>query len=106
MVAQALETPITPIDTPAQPTKVVPLSSLRPGEHGTICAMDGSCDPAICHRLQLLGFGTGRTISKTRQAPMGGPMVFQVCHVNMCLRRAQADMIMVEVDSDQTCDLT
>ena len=37
---------------------------------------------------------------------MGGPMVFQVCHVNMCLRRAQAEMIMVEVDSDQTCDLT
>ncbi len=84
----------------------VPLSQLRAGQTGTITSLDAACDPSICHRLQLLGFSAGREISKIRQAPLGGPMVFRVCDVHMCLRRAQAEMIMVTVDDPgESCPL-
>ncbi|WP_407643735.1 FeoA family protein [Cutibacterium porci] len=74
---------------------VVPLSSLPAGHSATIEDISADCADHICHRLHMLGFGRGREITKIRQAPFGGPMVFHVCDVHMCLRRAQADMIMV-----------
>lgn len=74
---------------------VVPLSSLPIGQGATIEDIAVDCADHICHRLHMLGFGRGREITKIRQAPFGGPMVFHVCDVQMCLRRAQANMIMV-----------
>ena len=73
---------------------VVPLSSLPTGQGATIEDIAVDCADHICHRLHMLGFGRGREITKIRQAPFGGPMVFHVCDVQMCLRPAQADMIM------------
>ena len=58
---------------------VVPLSSLPIGQGATIEDIAVDCADHI----------------KIRQAPFGGPMVFHVCDVQMCLRRAQANMIMV-----------
>lgn len=74
---------------------IVPLSRLAAGQSATIESIAPECVDHICHRLHILGFGQGRDITKIRQAPFGGPMVFHVCDVQMCLRRAQADMIMV-----------
>ena len=74
---------------------VVPLSSLPTGQSATIEDIATDCADHISHRLRMLGFGRGREITKVRQAPFGGPMVFHVCDVQMCLRRAPADMIMV-----------
>lgn len=78
-------------------TRVVPLSSLRCGQRGVICRVAADCDSSVCHRLQLLGFSEGRAISKVRQAPLGGPMIFRVCDVQMCLRQAHADLVLVEL---------
>ncbi|MDO4413356.1 FeoA family protein [Cutibacterium sp.] len=73
----------------------MPLSRLAAGQKATIESIASECAEYICHRLHMLGFGKGRDITKIRQAPFGGPMIFQVCDVQMCLRRAQADMILV-----------
>ena len=74
---------------------IVPLSSLAAGQNATIEDITINCADYIRRRLHMLGFGHGRSVTKIRQAPFGGPMVFHVCDVQMCLRRAQADMIMV-----------
>ena len=74
---------------------VVPLSSLAAGQNATIEDITINCADYIRRRLHMLGFAHGRAVTKIRQAPFGGPMVFHVCDVQMCLRRAQADMIMV-----------
>ena len=66
---------------------VVPLSSLAAGQNATIEDITIECADYVRRRLHMLGFGHGRAVTKIRQAPFGGPMVF--------LRRAQADMIMV-----------
>lgn len=74
---------------------VIPLSMLKPGQSAMIEGIDGTCADHLNHRLHMLGFGHGRHITKMRQAPFGGPMMFQICDVQMCLRHAQAEMILV-----------
>ena len=74
---------------------IVPLSSLAAGQNATIEDITIDCADYIRRRLHMLGFGHGRAVTKIRHATFGGHMVFHVCDVQMCLRRAQADMIMV-----------
>lgn len=105
-------TPLAPTATrDADPTatgelRTVSLSSLRCGQTGTICGIAEQCHESVCHRLRLLGFSSGREVVKVRQAPLGGPMVFRVCDAQMCLRKAQADSIMVRLQPAASADLT
>ena len=73
----------------------VPLTVLKRGESGVITHVDEGLEPSVQHRLRLLGFCEGRKVTYVRRAFWFGPMIFQVCDVNMCIRSQQAGRIHV-----------
>jgi ferrous iron transport protein A len=62
----------------------------EPGAPGTVHS-------AIAQRLGDLGFTPGAEIEAVRRAPLGDPMIYRVCGYDICLRRAQAITIRVEL---------
>jgi ferrous iron transport protein A len=64
------------------------LADLRPGEEGTLDALDLPAGDA--RRLMELGFLPGARVSAGRAAPGGDPRVFRVDGSEIALRRATA----------------
>ena len=46
-------------------------------------------------RMRQLGFVEGREVELVRRAPLGSPVVVRVCDAQICLRRAQTNLITV-----------
>ena len=51
-----------------------------------------------CSRLRELGLTNGTAIRLLRQAPFGGPMVFELRGYQLCLRPSEARL--VEINND------
>lgn len=81
---------MTALDAPAKA-----LGELRRGERAIICGLSEQCDAAVRRRLNQLGFVEGREVEVVRRAPLGSPVVVRVCDAQICLRRAQTDLISV-----------
>lgn len=64
------------------------LLDLAPGEEATLLKLDLPED--IAHRLMILGFVPGSTVSYTRSAPGGDPRVYRVAGADVALRRETA----------------
>mgnify|MGYP001941055590 FL=1 len=62
---------------------IVPLSSLAAGQNATIEDITIECADYVRRRLHMLGFGHGRAVTKIRQAPFGGPMVFHLSLIHI-----------------------
>jgi Fe2+ transport system protein FeoA len=72
----------------------VPLSSLRPGQHGTIVRVGGHS--SLRRRLLEMGLVRGEIIGVERVAPLGDPIEFTVKGYHLSLRRGDATNIEVQ----------
>lgn len=70
------------------------LSELEPGNSGVVQAVEGS--GPFRRRLLELGVLPGTRIQRTGQAPLGDPLNFRVRGAVICLRRAEADTVVLE----------
>ena len=90
------ERTIRPVAEGAAPVDV--LAALDAGARARVVGLlDG--DPALTRRLCDLGFVPGTEIDVVRRAPLGDPVVYRLRGFEICLRRAQASGIRVEVVS-------
>jgi ferrous iron transport protein A len=71
------------------------LVDLDPGQHCILETLDVPED--VAHRLMVLGFLPGATVSFSRSAPGGDPRVFQVDGAEVALRRETARQIRIRV---------
>ncbi|MCB0917781.1 MAG: ferrous iron transport protein A [Actinobacteria bacterium] len=72
------------------------LDSLQVGEAAVVTGINGDAADAVARRLSDLGFLSGTPIVVRRRAPLGDPTVFDLRGYQMCLRRAEAQRVMVE----------
>ncbi len=76
---------------------VVQLSSLRPGQKGTIVQICGNPDFRL--RMMEMGFVRGAEIEVVKFAPLSDPIEFLIKGYHITLRREQAaDILMKEAD--------
>jgi len=72
------------------------LSDLLPGEKGIVKKVIGSS--MIKRRIIDMGVVTGTVIEVQKFAPLGDPMEVKVKGFNLSLRKAEAEMIELEVE--------
>jgi ferrous iron transport protein A len=71
----------------------VSLASLRPGAWGRIESVDSSSP--VGRRLEDLGFLPRTQIHVLRNAPLGDPVIYELRGYRLCLRRSEANRVMV-----------
>jgi ferrous iron transport protein A len=71
----------------------VPLSTLPPGSSARIASVD-LASPAG-QRLADLGFLPHTEIRVVRRAPLGDPVAYELRGYRLCLRRAEAGLVLV-----------
>ncbi len=67
------------------------LAQLKVGETATIKQVVG--DSPTCSRLRELGLTAETQVLFLRQAPFGGPMVFEFRGYQLCLRPSEAKLV-------------
>jgi ferrous iron transport protein A len=74
----------------------VPLSSLAPGQSGTVIGVDTSRPEGL--RLLELGFLPETEIRVVRRAPLRDPIVFYLRGAQICLRGSEAALVQVRAN--------
>ena len=72
----------------------VPLSDLPVGGRAVVVAL--SAPPALAARLTALGFLPATEVRCRRRAPLGDPRVYELRGTQLCLRRREARLVLVE----------
>ncbi len=75
------------------PTGCRPLAELLPGRRGIVEQVDPSTP--IGRRLQDLGFVAGTPVTVVRNAPLGDPVIYELRGTRLCLRRSEAQLVLV-----------
>lgn len=75
------------------PARAVPLATLAPGAHAVIESVDAT--NAIGQRLADLGFLPRTPVHVLRRAPLGDPVAYELRGYRLCLRRAEAQRVLV-----------
>ena len=75
--------------------RIMPLWRLLPGQQGAVRRIE--CSPELQARLEDLGLTPGLTVTCLHRAPSGSPAAYEIRGAAIALRRADADMILVEV---------
>ena len=70
------------------------LSTLEPGQKAVILSVKG--EPALRRRLIDMGLTKGSGIEVILKAPLGDPIDFKVKGYHLSLRKAEADIILIE----------
>lgn len=76
--------------------RMMPLWRLLPGEQGVVRQVD--CGPELQARLEDLGLTEGLSVKCLHRAPSGSPTAYEIRGAAIALRRADAGMILVEVE--------
>jgi DtxR family Mn-dependent transcriptional regulator len=71
------------------------LSSLRPGQKGTVARISLACRGAQLRRLLDLGFVPGTIVEAELPSPSGDPIAYRVRGSLIALRKEQADLICI-----------
>lgn len=69
------------------------LSQLKPGERGTIVAFT---DLEMSVKLMEMGCLPGEVVEVERFAPLGDPMAIRVAGYQLCLRKNEASVIIIQ----------
>lgn len=69
------------------------LSQLNPGEQGTIVAFT---DLEMSVKLMEMGCLPGETVEIERFAPLGCPIAIRVAGYQLCLRKNEASIIIIQ----------
>ncbi|WP_433305358.1 FeoA family protein [Actinoplanes sp. CA-030573] len=76
---------------------VVPMCDLAPAGRASVVEVSGGALPSTARRLTDLGFTPGTVIEVVRRAPLRDPVIYRVRDYEVCLRRAQAECVLVRV---------
>ena len=76
-----------------KPTKILPLSELKPGEEGTISEISDDFDSQ--DRLMELGLNRGTPVRVIKYAPLGDPMEINIRGYYLSIRKDMARHIRV-----------
>lgn len=79
-----------------KPAAPVTLDVLRPGQHGTIVALDADAD--LYRRFAALGMRAGKHVSLLRRGRFAGPLLIRVGTTEIMLRVRDARCIFVHPD--------
>ena len=71
------------------------LSDMRPGEVGTVAAVNGTGN--VKHRLVDMGVVPGTAVRVMKYAPLADPVEIKVKNFELSLRISEAQMIDIEV---------
>jgi ferrous iron transport protein A len=84
-----------------QSGSVIVLDQLRPGQRATVVDTVPQAPPAVASRLGQLGFRSKAQVDVMRRAPLGDPTIYRVQDTELCLRRREAQLIIVVPEPDQ-----
>ncbi|MGY4385245.1 ferrous iron transport protein A [Pedobacter sp. UYP24] len=73
--------------------KQMKLSQLNPGETGTIVAFT---DLEMSVKLMEMGCLPGELVEVERFAPLGDPIAIRVAGYQLCLRKSEASVIIIQ----------
>ena len=71
------------------------LSDMKPGEGGTVAAVNGTGN--VKHRLVDMGVVRGTAVRVMKYAPLADPVEIKVKNFELSLRISEAQMIDIEV---------
>lgn len=74
------------------------LSELHQGQTAKVLHIQEGCDEVIRQRLLDLGFVRGTSIFIENFSPLNDPIAYNVHSSQICLRKKDADQIMIEVE--------
>lgn len=74
----------------------VQLGSLLPGQKAVVCSLSKAAAP-FRRKLLAMGLTPGCALEVVRVAPFGDPLELSLRGFSLCLRRLEADGVMVEV---------
>ncbi|MCY1524034.1 FeoA domain protein [compost metagenome] len=69
------------------------LAQLKPGEKGTIVAFT---DLEMSVKLMEMGCLPGEMVEMERYAPLGDPIAIRVAGYQLCLRKSEASVILIQ----------
>jgi len=69
------------------------LSQLKPGERGVILAFS---DLEMSVKLMEMGCLPGEEVEVERYAPLGDPIAIRVAGYQLCLRKSEASVILIQ----------
>jgi ferrous iron transport protein A len=72
----------------------IPLSDLPVGGRALVVALDAN--PELAARLTALGFLPATEVRCRRRAPLGDPRIYELRGTQLCLRRSEAERVLVE----------
>ena len=75
------------------------IANLKPGQQARITSIDEE-DENI-QRLAELGLVEGQEIHFLKVAPLGDPIAIRIMNYELCLRKSEAGLIQVELNSDR-----
>lgn len=84
-----------------QSGSVVVLAQLPPGRRTTILGTAPGAPSAVASRLAQLGFRAMAQVDAIRRAPLGDPTIYRVQDTELCLRRREAQLIVVAAQADR-----
>jgi ferrous iron transport protein A len=84
-----------------QSSSTIALAQLPPGRRATIVGTAPHAAAAIANRLGQLGFRATAQVDVIRRAPLGDPTIYRVQDTELCLRRREAQLIIVVPEPDQ-----
>lgn len=70
------------------------LSQLKPGQSGTIVSFR---DNSMTLKLMEMGCLPGEKVYVERLAPLGDPMAIRIAGYQLCLRKSEASVILIEL---------
>lgn len=77
--------------------KQITLAGLKPGQRGRV--LESRCPPELALRLEDLGLTEGMEIACLHRSPAGSPAAYAIRGAAVALRREDAALIRVEVES-------
>jgi ferrous iron transport protein A len=83
-----------------QPRSVIVLAQLAPGQRATVVGTVPEAASAVTSRLAQLGFRSTARVDVIRRAPLGDPTIYRVQDTELCLRRREAQLIVVVPEPD------
>lgn len=86
---------------PPRSGATVALAQLAPGQQATIVGLTPQANPAVAGRLRQLGFRPTSRVDVIRRAPLGDPTIYRLQDTELCLRRREAQLILVVPDADR-----
>ena len=84
-----------------QSKSVIVLAQLPPGRRATVVGTAPEAPAAVASRLAQLGFRSTAQVDVIRRAPLGDPTIYRVQDTELCLRRREAQLIVVVPEPDQ-----